>query len=185
MGGVADAAASADRLLDEFGTLRRVINARGSRLRRCADEATCVAIAFYRDAITTVLQPEAGRPLIAGSIELDRYLAFDMADRTLEEFRVFFLDSSSALIRQETLGYGSVSECGLYVRKIVERAMELGAAGLVVVHNHPSGIASPSEADFKMTRRLAGTARELDIRLFDHLIVTSTGSYSWHNHGLL
>ena len=132
-----------------------------------------------------VLEPEVGRHLLTGSADLERYLTFDLADRALEEFRVFFLDFSTALIREETLAYGSVSECGPYIRKILERSVELGAAGLVVVHNHPSGVARPSDEDFKMTRRLASTAQALDIRLLDHLIVTSAGTYSWHAHGLL
>lgn len=185
LGGVKEAERVAADLLDEFGTLRRALNGDPNRIRRCADATTSAAIAFYRDAVLQALRPEPGRPRLASRQALDAYLTFDMADRKLEECRVFYLDFDVSLLREEIAAFGSTSECPLYIRRIITRAIELGATGLILVHNHPAGDPTPSEADFRMTRRLARTAKDLDIRLVEHLIVSSAGSYSWREHGLL
>ena len=85
------------------------------------------------------------------------------------------LDSDLRLIATITVREGGQDEVELPIRSIIEDALRLGSAGIIVAHNHPSGDPRPSEADLAATRRLAATADSLAIRLHDHLIVGENG----------
>src|SRR3546814_12927667 len=90
-----------------------------------------------------------------------------------EVLRILFLDASYRLIADEQLHHGSVRQLELYPRTIFRRAIEHGATGLILVHNHPSGDATPSENDIVATRRLSDLGRSLDIEIVDHIVVTA------------
>ena len=85
------------------------------------------------------------------------------------------LDSDMRLIETSEARYGSRDQVELPIRSIIEDALRLGSAGLIVAHNHPSGDPHPSREDLEATRKLASTAQNLDIRLHDHLIVGADG----------
>lgn len=85
------------------------------------------------------------------------------------------LDGEQRLIATITSRNGGHDEVELPIRAIIEDALRLGSAGLILAHNHPSGDPRPSEADLAATRQLAATAENLDIRLHDHLIVGANG----------
>ncbi len=85
------------------------------------------------------------------------------------------LDGEQRLIATIVARNGGHDEVELPIRAIIEDALRLGSAGLILAHNHPSGDPRPSEADLVATRQLAATAENLDIRLHDHLIVGSNG----------
>uniref|UniRef100_UPI0030DCC745 JAB domain-containing protein n=2 Tax=Pseudomonadota TaxID=1224 RepID=UPI0030DCC745 len=82
------------------------------------------------------------------------YLRADMAHHPIERFRVLHLNSKNMLIRDELMGEGTIDEAAVYVREVIRRAIELGSAALILVHNHPSGDPSPSRADIEITRQI-------------------------------
>src|SRR5436190_1626034 len=86
--------------------------------------------------------------------ELAEYLHADMAHRLVERVRVLHLNTKNALIRDELVSEGSVDQAAVHVREIVRRALELGSAALILVHNHPSGDPEPSRQDITLTREL-------------------------------
>jgi DNA repair protein RadC len=86
-------------------------------------------------------------------------------------FGVAFLDRRVRLIRIEELFRGSLSETSVYPREIVSRALQLNASRLVIFHNHPSGVAEPSQADRLLTGRLRQLLQQLEIDLWAHLLV--------------
>ena len=88
-------------------------------------------------------------------------------------------------MRDEEAACGSVASVVLHPRSILRRALEIGATALVVVHNHPSGNPTPSNADCEATRRLIAAASSLDIRVHDHLVVARGGTVSFRAAGLL
>jgi DNA repair protein RadC len=112
------------------------------------------------------------------SPELRRYLIASMGSLADETLRVLFLDNSRRLIADESLQHGTLSQLSIFPRTIFRRALEHNAAGLILVHNHPSGDPSPSEEDITATRRLDQIGRSLDIEIVDHIIVTS--AYTHH-----
>lgn len=85
------------------------------------------------------------------------------------------LDAEQRLIEAIESVFGGHDEVELPIRSIIEDAMRLGSAGIIVAHNHPSGDPQPSEADLAATRELAATAESLGIQLHDHLIVGADG----------
>lgn len=115
------------------------------------------------------------RPLLDVPNLLIRYLHFLLAEDLVESFWVLFLDSAHRLITDEVLARGGVNSCYIEPRTVIARAIEVGAAGLIVVHNHPSGNPSPSQSDTQWTRRVAKAGQHLGITLRDHVVVSRFG----------
>ncbi len=124
-------------------------------------------------------------PVITGSDALQRYLQLAQGSARIELVRVLYLTARHRLIRDEIASRGTIDEAVLHVREVLARALELGAAAIVLVHNHPSGDPTPSKADLDMTRRLAVTGKGLGIDLLDHLIIARAGMMSLRAQGLL
>lgn len=100
-----------------------------------------------------------------------RYLQCVLRDKPNEVFACLFLDSRHRVIAFEELFQGTIDGATVYPRVVAERALRLGAAALIVAHNHPSGVAEPSMADQAITRRLKDALDLLDIRLLDHFVI--------------
>jgi len=108
-----------------------------------------------------------------------------MAYSEVEIFRILFLDKRNGLITDEIQQSGTVDHTPVYPREVVRRALELNASALILVHNHPSGDPTPSQADIKMTREIADIAKPLGVILHDHIIVGRNGHASLKGLGLL
>lgn len=106
-----------------------------------------------------------------GDPHLRNYLVAELQNPSEERLHAIFLDRDSRYIRDERVSQGSGGNLVLRLRFLVHRALDLGATGLIVAHNHPSGYAVPSAADHDATDRLRILTAQLDIRLVDHCIV--------------
>lgn len=102
-----------------------------------------------------------------------------------EECWVLFLTNSNRIIERQRVSQGGVQATIVDNRLIVKRALELLSTQIVLVHNHPSGTAEPSEADIVLTRKVREAAALFDIRLLDHIIIAGASSYSFRSSGLL
>lgn len=129
--------------------------------------------------------PLADRPVVSTSQQLLDYLRADMSNLIVERFRVLFLTSQNELMADDLLWEGTVGEAPAYPREVVKRALEVGATGILLVHNHPSGSHQPSKGDIDATQRIADAARMLGICLHDHIIVSRAGWASFRTLGLL
>ncbi|PRX31181.1 DNA repair protein RadC [Meinhardsimonia xiamenensis] len=175
-------------LMKAFGDLAGVISASPPRLARVAGAGPAVirelklmeAVA-RRMARARVL----GRPVISGWDALLDYCHTAMAHRETEQFRVFYLDRKNALIADEAQAQGTVDHVPVYPREIVRRALELNASALILVHNHPSGDPSPSEADISMTRQIEAAAEALGLVVHDHIIIGRSRELSFRAAGYL
>jgi len=94
------------------------------------------------------------------------------------------LDNRHRLIRSEILFRGTIDGASVHPREVVRVVLEANAAAVILFHNHPSGVASPSQADELLTRRLRETLQLIDVRILDHIIVAET-DYSFAQTGLL
>ena len=108
-----------------------------------------------------------------------------MAHRETEQFRVLYLDKKNVLIADEQQAQGTVDHVPVYPREVVKRALELNASALILVHNHPSGDPTPSQADIQMTTQVQSAADALGIVLHDHLIVGKSTELSFRTEGYL
>lgn len=105
-------------------------------------------------------------------------------DQSKEYFVVCWLDTQNVLLGTDTLFEGTIDSCAVYKRELVKRALEVGAAHVILAHNHPSGSTQPSPADFQITREIVNALRVVDIRVLDHVVVTPGGeSHSFAEHG--
>lgn len=135
------------------------------RRRRASDLPAPASITGSRD-IVTIFQPL-------------------LADLPHEELWVLLLSRSKRIIERFRVSQGGLDGTVIDPRIVLRRALDRNASGLVLVHNHPSGEASPSELDRQNTQKLKIAASYFDIRLLDHVIITNTEPFSFAEHGLL
>ncbi|RKY64161.1 MAG: hypothetical protein DRP99_02640 [Candidatus Latescibacterota bacterium] len=102
-----------------------------------------------------------------------------LAGLPYEAFMVIYLNTKNEVIDYEIVHEGTVDKAIIYPRRIVESALAHHAAGLILVHNHPSGHAEPSEEDKRLTRTIVEATRTMDIRVVDHIIVGKDGYFSF------
>ncbi len=115
------------------------------------------------------------RPLLASISVVVDFCTTHFARLPVEQFHVLFLDLQTRLIRAETLQQGTIDRTPLYPREVVKRALELGASGLFLVHNHPSGDPTPSQADISATRAVKEALSRVAVTLHDHIIIGRSG----------
>jgi DNA repair protein RadC len=125
------------------------------------------------------------QPIIGNWDKLIAYLTAELAYEKVEQFRVLFLDSRNRLLADEVLGRGTINHAPVYPREVVKRALELNAAALVLVHNHPSGDPTPSRDDIAMTEEIRLAAATMQIFLHDHIVIGSGTWISFRREGLL
>ena len=106
------------------------------------------------------------------------YCRTSMAFADKEQFRILFLDKRNQLISDEVQQTGTVDHTPVYPREVIKRALELSATAVILVHNHPSGDPTPSQADIQMTRAIIDIATPLGISVHDHIIVGKNGHAS-------
>ncbi len=178
----------ANTLMTHFGDFNRVISASKSDLLEVdgvgdavATEIKIVEAAAHRLARAKVLQ----RHVVSSWDALLAYCQTVMAHRTTEQFRILFLDNKNAIIADEAQAQGTVDHVPVYPREVVKRALDLHASALILIHNHPSGDPSPSQADIDMTKAIQTAANALGITLHDHLIIGKSTELSFRGQGLL
>lgn len=178
----------ARRLIDRFGDLAGVIAATPADLRRIqgVGDAVICALQLAGAVATRVVRAKVlNRQVISSWDALLDYCHRVMAHRSVEHVRVLFLDRKNCLICDEELGRGTVDHVPVYPREILRRALEVGASAMILVHNHPSGDPTPSQADIAMTDRIRQAAEALSLVLHDHLIIGTSREYSFRAEGLL
>jgi len=174
-------------LLAEFGGLGPLLSAdAGSLTRAGLSDGVVAAIKIAEASALRLLHSEVkDRDVLSDWQALADYLRADMAYRAVERVRVLHLNTKNVLIRDELVSEGSVDQAAVHVREIVKRALELGSAALIIVHNHPSGDPEPSRQDVALTRDLIAAAKPLGITIHDHIVVGTKGQTSLRSTGLL
>lgn len=178
----------AKRLIQKFGSFAGVIAAEPAALLAVdgVGETTLAALKLARASALRLARAEAmKRDVVSSWQALLDYCRSRIAFAGIEEFHVLFLDGKNAVIAAERQQTGTVNHAPVYPREVMKRALELGAQALIVVHNHPSGDPTPSDADIAMTRELRDAAGHLGLALHDHLIIARGGHVSFRALGLL
>lgn len=178
----------AKKLLAEFGGIGGLLAADPEGIVRTGivGEAGAAAIKAVHATLLRALQSEIrDRPVLASWQALLDYLRVDLAHITTERVRVLHLNSRNLLIRDELMAEGSIDQAVVHVREVIRRAIDLGSAAIILVHNHPSGDPSPSRADIALTRDIVEAGRKLSIQVHDHVIIGGSGHSSMRAMGLL
>jgi DNA repair protein RadC len=169
----ADVEALVGELLERFGSLAEVMSADPEALAAAGLSLPAIAgVKFVREVALRFMRAELHeRPLIGSWDKLIDYCNAQIAYSKVEEFHILFLDRKNALIKDERQQRGTIDHTPVYTREVIKRALELGASALILVHNHPSGDATPSGADVAVTKEIAKAAAVFDIVVHDHLII--------------
>ncbi|MFT3727072.1 MAG: DNA repair protein RadC [Terricaulis sp.] len=183
-----DTKALAKSLIETFGDLAGVIAAPAGRLAKVKGVGPALA---HDLKVAHALMQRAQRAevkqrtVVSSWSQLLSYCRIAMAHEPREQFRVLFLDVKNQLIADEVMNEGTIDHAPVYPREIARRAMELSAASVILVHNHPSGDPKPSTQDIEITRQVVAAAKALDIRVHDHLVIGRNGVASFKSLGLL
>jgi DNA repair protein RadC len=184
----AGGAGLADRLLRRFGSLRQVLH---------ADNASILAEEGIGDARLATLRalPLLARRYFEQSLptgacirspaDTEAFLLSRLRHLGHERFCCLYLDNRHRVLRFDELFRGTIDGTSVYPREVVKEALSVNAAAVILAHNHPSGVAEPSQADERITRRLKSALELVDIRLLDHLIIGDAGATSLASRGLL
>lgn len=177
----------AKALIARFGSLPGVLGAPEGELTQCPGlgQATAADLKLAHEFAIRATRAEAmRRPVISSWSALLSYVRVTLAEERREQFRVIFLDRKNQLMCDELMGQGTVDQAPVYPREIIRRALELSSSSLILVHNHPSGDPTPSQADITITREIIEAARPLKITIHDHLVVGRHGVASFKALGL-
>jgi DNA repair protein RadC len=175
-------------LIAKFGSLAGVFAADIEKLQREAklSEGVIFSLKIINEASLRLLKSKvAEKPVIQSWKALLDYCQAAMSNLTTEQFRIMFLDKKNKLISDEVQQKGTVDQTPVYPREVVKRALELGASAIILVHNHPSGDASPSKADIEITEQIEAGLNAVDIKLHDHLIIAGENHFSFAGNGLV
>jgi DNA repair protein RadC len=175
-------------LLQEFHGLRGLFKAAPGELRKVkglgtAKIATLQAIAALNERLLE--EKIQQRTFVECSNDVHKLLIQRFRDLDREVFSVVFLDTKHRVIDVETLFHGTINTASVFPREIVKRALDLGAAALIAVHNHPSGNPEPSSEDRRVTEDLKRACQLMEISLLDHLVIGGNGYFSFADQRIL
>jgi DNA repair protein RadC len=174
-------------LLEHFGGFAELMSAEPEALAGAGlGLAGIAALKAVREAALRLMRSELReRPVVGSWDKLIDYCTAHIAHGKVEEFHVLFLDRKNVLIKHEQQQRGTIDHTPVYPREVVKRALELQAAALILVHNHPSGDPTPSKADIAVTKDILKAAQPLGVTVHDHLIIGRGRHTSLRDLGLL
>lgn len=178
----------AKELVARFGSLRAVLTARQETLCEVKGFGESLAghWALLREVFARLGEaPVRERQVFSGPEVVAEAARARIGHLAVEEFWVALVDSKNRLMAWERVGKGTVDEIPVYPREVLALALTHQASGIILAHNHPGGDPSPSVQDRDLTRRIAQSAKELGLRVLDHIIVAENRHFSFQDTGLL
>jgi DNA repair protein RadC len=183
-----DVKAPARELMTQFHDLVSVMGADITELSQVPGlgERSALLIILIRDLCNRYLESKTQNTDLLDSMDtLKDYARMKMAPCRNEEMMLVCLDTKNHVITNRIISRGTVDSTVVYPRDIAAEALRCQASGIILIHNHPSGVTEPSRSDRVFTKQIRDALRPLDIRLLDHLIVSRSDVYSFLDHGLL
>lgn len=178
----------AKELLGKFGSVGKMIKASEEDILSVegTNENVFICLKMIREMIKRSLKKNVmHKNAISSWTMLLEYLTFTMDRLEIEEFHVLFLNKKNQLIADELMAKGTIDQTPVYPREIVKKALKHSAASIILVHNHPSGSSSPSNADIDITTEIVKACTAVNVTVHDHVIIGSQGHYSFKSNLLL
>ncbi len=172
----------AKKVIERFGGIAPALAAPVSELTSIdgISENTAIALKSIEAAALRMMQKTVlNQPILNSWTRLLDYCHAAMSRQPVEQFRVLFLNRKNLLIADEVQQKGTVDQAPVFPREVMKRALDLGATALVLVHNHPSGDPTPSQADIELTQAVIRAGEPLGIMVHDHLIISRNGHASF------
>ena len=180
----------AKELLRRFDGYAGVLNASVAELTEVngIKENTAIALKVVKESAVRFSWhklSETDEAVITNWDAMLDYCRTAMANNPVEEFRIIFLNVKLKVIGEEIQQRGTINQVSIHPREVIKAAMMKGAGAIIMVHNHPSGDITPSKADIDITNKINEGLKAVNIRLFDHLIVSKYDIYSFRDHGVI
>ncbi len=178
----------AREMLTQFGSLTKLIAV--SQKEFCQihgmGQAKYVQLQATVELARRALQEEMrGGDVLNSPGAVRDYLRLLLGGRTQEVFMVIFLDAQHRALASEEMFHGTLTQTSVYPREVVKRALHHNAAAVIFAHNHPSGVAEPSQSDRLLTDTLKQALALVDVRVLDHFIVAGTTCLSFAERGMV
>ena len=178
----------AHTLLDTFGSLKGVLEARPEQLMRVSGigEETATMLSFILPLFRKYQESVCAQTVtLTRRVDAEMYCSALMSGLRSERLYLISLSTKATVVGQRVVGEGSLDEVPAYPRLVVEAALNHNAYGVLLCHNHPGGYPTPSESDIRMTQNIESVLNYLGIKLMDHIIIAGSGAYSMSMHGYL
>lgn len=177
----------AKQLIAHFGSYADVISADPDRLREVIDsEGVVRELKIVHAAALRLMQSNVlDRQVLSSWSALLEYCHAAMAYDKKEQFRILYLDKKNVLVADEVQQHGTVDHTPVYPREVMQRAMNLSASSIILVHNHPSGDPAPSRQDIDITKQIIEAGKALNIAVHDHVVVGRGKTVSFRQLGLI
>lgn len=175
----------AKNLIKKFGSFKQIINSDRKELQKIENVGQGVGIFFdvINELIVRDISDELKQDVIENNIEsLIKLLKLKIGQNKIEEFKVVFLDINKKFICEETLTTGTVDSTSIYPREVIKIAMDYNASYIILVHNHPSGNLNPSDTDILATKKIMLAGEMVNIKLYDHIIITKNSYFSFREN---
>ena len=178
----------ARQLLDNFGGLKPLLQA--SQTEFCLHKGLGAAKFSQLQAVLEMakrhlLEQISRGDALCSPTQTRQFLTSQLASYPHEVFACLFLDTRHRLIHYEELFLGTIDGASVHPREVIRRALQHNAAAVILAHNHPSGVAEPSDADRRITQRLKDALALVDIRVLDHIVIGDQAAASFAELGLL
>lgn len=175
-------------MLDRFGSLNGLFAAEDGDIAATAGvgSAKCAQLrAAYELARRALEETAAAGDALASPQAVRRYLQFSLAHRPQEIFVAVWLDAQHRVLRMRELFAGTLTQTSVFPREVVKDALRHNAAAVIFAHNHPSGVAEPSQADQVLTETLKRALDLVDVKVLDHFVVGRGATMSFAERGML
>lgn len=178
----------AKELVEQYGFFQAILDAPEEELLAVdgLGESGVTLIKLVKAAAARYLKQSSEINITPQSItELIAYCRVKMGAMPHEQFQLFSLNANFSIVGEDVIAEGTIDQATVYPRKVVEVALKHGATTLIFVHNHPSDDVTPSELDKTITRSLVLATRTVGVTVYDHIIVSRIGSFSFREQSLL
>jgi DNA repair protein RadC len=145
----------------------------------------CQVVAMMELMRRALREQMARRDALGSPAAVRDFLRLKLRDLQHEVFFGLYLDAQNRVIGDEVLFRGTLTQTSVYPREVVKSALARNAAGMILAHNHPSGVAEPSQADEALTRALRQALALVDVRVLDHFVIAGNAAVSFAERGLL
>ncbi len=177
----------AHRLLEHFGSLAAVFSASKEELMQVKGVGENTAILLRLVPQLTQLcreQRQEGKLVLDNSTKAGEYLIQRLYERQTETLLMLCLDAKKQMIACEELGNGNINSISITMREIAQICLRKNVSGIILAHNHPSGLALPSREDIAMTRKVQDVLQKVGVQVYDHFVITEKEFYSMKDHKL-
>ncbi|MGY5451321.1 RadC family protein [Agarivorans sp. MS3-6] len=181
-----DAVSLAQHLLQHFGSLRAVLSA--DQQTFCAERGMgCAKFAQLQASIEMsrryLLADISEKSVVDSAESAKNYLSMELSHQQREVFAILLLDNQHRVLQFAPLFFGTIDAASVYPRVVVQRVLEKNAAAVIFAHNHPSGVAEPSQADKQITTKLIKALALIDVRVLDHIVIGYGETMSFAERG--